>query len=68
MFSDLNMLLNENMTRVPGGWQCRLCQKIDTKEINQNGKIPIIFPHNGKIPIISSKWKNINYSAFPKTN
>jgi len=28
---DLNVLLNENMTRVKGGWQCRLCQKIDTK-------------------------------------
>jgi len=28
---DLNVLLNENMTRVQGGWQCRLCQKIDTK-------------------------------------
>ena len=36
MSSDLNVLLNENMTRVTGGWQCRLCQKIDTKEINQN--------------------------------
>ena len=34
---DLNVLLNENMTRVQGGWQCHLCQKIDTKEINQNG-------------------------------
>merc|ERR1711971_329269 len=28
---DLNVLVNENMTRVRGGWQCRLCQKIDTK-------------------------------------
>ena len=53
MFSDLNVLLNENMTRVPGGWQCRLCQKIDTKEINQNGKIPIMY--------IPTKWKNTNY-------
>jgi len=27
----LELLISENMTKVTGGWQCRICSKIDTK-------------------------------------
>ena len=30
-FLALDDLLNENMTKVAGGWECRICGKIDTK-------------------------------------
>ena len=32
----LEDVLEQNMARVAGGWQCRLCSKIDTKETKQN--------------------------------